>query len=82
MPEATVTSKGQLTLPLEVRENLGLTAGSRVSFVRLPDGAYEIIPATGSVRALRGMLSGARGVVSVEQMEQAVVEAAVERSAR
>ncbi len=82
MPEATVTSKGQLTLPLEVRESLGLTAGSRVSFVRLPDGAYELLPATGSVRALRGMLSGSRDAVPLERMDSAVVEGAVERSAR
>jgi antitoxin PrlF len=82
VPEATLTSKGQITLPLEVRETLGLKAGSRVSFVRTPDGSYELIPATGSVRALRGLLSAERAPVSLEQMEQAIADGAAERSGR
>jgi antitoxin PrlF len=83
VPEATVTSKGQITLPLEVRESLGLRAGSRVSFVRSADGAFELIPATGTVRDLRGILSsaGAVAAVTLEQMEDAVAAGAVERTA-
>ena len=82
MPEATLTSKGQVTLPIEVRQALGLRAGSRVSFVQTPDGSYELIPATGTVRALRGLLAGKRETVTVEQMQQAVADAAAKRSGR
>jgi len=35
---ATVTSKGRMTLPREVRSALGLTAGSEVAFEIMPDG--------------------------------------------
>ncbi len=33
-----VTSKGQVTIPLEIRDKLGLTASSEVEFEVLPDG--------------------------------------------
>jgi antitoxin PrlF len=39
MPDATMTSKGQITVPIEVRRRLGLRAGSRVSFVPTGDGS-------------------------------------------
>ena len=82
MPDATVTSKGQITLPLEVRESLGLKAGSRVSFVRSADGAFELIPATGTVRELRGVLSHRRSTAAVttEEREDAVAAGAGERA--
>ena len=78
----TVTSKGRITLPLEVRESLGLRTGSRVSFVRTEDGRYELIPGTGTVQDLRGVLSsaGAAALVTLEQMEDAVAAGAGERT--
>lgn len=82
MPEATLTSKGQITLPIEVRQALGLRAGSRVSFVQQPDGSYELIAATGSVRALRGLLTRRRETVTVEQMQEAVADGAAQRAGR
>ena len=57
MPVATVTSKGQITIPIEVRTALGLQAGDRVQFIEGANGAYEIRPANQSIRALRGALS-------------------------
>jgi AbrB family looped-hinge helix DNA binding protein len=84
VPEATLTSKGQVTIPLEVRERLGLRAGSRVSFVLTADGAFELIPATGTVRDLRGALAAAASArpVSVEAMDDAVAAGALERTRR
>ena len=76
MPEATLTSKGQITVPLEVRQALGLTAGSRVSFVRTDEGSYELVPATGSVRALRGVIPLPPRPVTLEDMDAAVAEGA------
>lgn len=80
MPEATLTSKGQITLPLEVRRSLGLTAGSRVRFVRTDDGSFELVPATGTVTALRGVVTPPAEAVSLEQMDQAVAEASAGRT--
>ena len=39
--EATVTSKGQVTLPKSVRSRLGIEAGSRIRFSPLPNGGFQ-----------------------------------------
>ena len=44
MPESTISSKGQITIPVEVRRQLGLATGSRIRFVRTDTGSYEICP--------------------------------------
>jgi AbrB family looped-hinge helix DNA binding protein len=40
--EATVTSKGQITVPSAVRQALGVTPGDRLRFVRGPDGSVRL----------------------------------------
>ncbi len=37
--KSTISSKGQITVPIEIREALGLRAGTRVVFERRPEGA-------------------------------------------
>ena len=39
MPTATLTTKGQVTIPKEVREHLGVETGDRLSFVVQDDGS-------------------------------------------
>ncbi len=78
MPTATVTSKGQITIPAEVRRSLGLKSGSRVDFVRMDSGAYELVPTTESVTSLKGCIPPPATPVSLEQMERAVAEAATD----
>ena len=79
MATATVTSKGQITIPVSVRKALGLHTGDRVQFVELPDGNYELKPATRSVQSLKGFFGSRRGpAVSVEEMNQAIADAAAE----
>ena len=74
MPEATVTSKGQITIPAQVRRDLGLTAGSRVNFVQMDNGAYEIIAKTGSVKSLKGRIRPLGRPVTIEEMNEAIAE--------
>jgi len=40
----TVTSKGQVTIPKQVRDLLGIVPGSKVDFRRVADGSVVIIP--------------------------------------
>lgn len=76
MPTATVTSKGQITIPKEVRDALGLESGDRVEFVAGAPGVYEIVAASKDVRELKGMIARPRKPVSVEDMRKAVARRA------
>ena len=71
MATSTVSTKGQIVIPAAVREELGLGAGSRVEFLKTPDG-YLLKAATGSITALKGILSWPRKPVSVEMMHAVV----------
>ena len=72
MPTATVTTKGQITIPAAVREALRVGTGDRVEFVEIEPGRYEFIAATRSVTALKGMFGKARKSVSIEAMNAAI----------
>jgi antitoxin PrlF len=78
MPEATMTTKGQITVPVEVRRALGLRPGSKVEFVRTGRGVYELVIKTGSIRDLKGMLPPPDVPVTIEQMNDAVAQGAAE----
>jgi antitoxin PrlF len=56
MPEAAVTSKGQITIPAEVRKAMGLKAQDRVMFTVLHDGTTVMRAKTKSIKDLKGML--------------------------
>ncbi len=72
MATATLTSKGQITIPAEVRQVLGVDTGDRVEFVALAPGRYEFIAATRSVTALKGMFGKPRKAISIEAMNAAI----------
>lgn len=72
MATATVTSKGQVTIPAAVRAALGLATGSRIEFVETEQGQYAIVVATSPVQALKGMLRKPPGPVSIEAMNKAI----------
>ena len=74
MTTATVTSKGQITIPSNVRQALRIEAGDRVEFVEIEPGRYELVPATQSVKALKGMFGKPTKTVTIEQMNQAIAK--------
>jgi len=76
VPSATVTTKGQITIPKEVRDALGLETGDRVEFVESAPGVYEILAASRDVRELKGIIARPRKPVSVEDMRKAVARRA------
>ncbi len=72
MTTATLTSKGQITIPIDVRTDLKVDAGDRVEFVQIAPGRYEVMAATQSVTQLKGMFGKAKQVVSIDEMNQAI----------
>lgn len=79
MPYATMTSKGQLTVPKEVREDMNLRAGSKVMFVKLRNGQYRLVPRTGSVEDFIGLLHDpTRPPMTIEEMNDAIAEGGAE----
>lgn len=68
MTTATLTTKGQITIPAEVRKDLKVDAGDRVEFVRIAPGRYEFVAATQEVTALKGMFGPVNKTVSIETM--------------
>ncbi len=75
MPSATMTSKGQITIPIEIRQDLGLEAGDRVAFVRNEStGQFELIPAKVALQSLLGVLPKPKKPVTIEEMNRAIRE--------
>lgn len=74
MPTATVTSKGQITLPKAVRELLRVDTGDQVDFVVNERGEVIVRPLSLDITALRGLLRRPRKrSVSVEAMNSAIL---------
>ncbi len=74
MATATLTSKGQITIPVEVRNDLKVDAGDRVEFVLIAPGRYEFVAATSEVTELKGMFGPAPKTVSIEAMNAAIAK--------
>ncbi len=71
MSAATITSKGQVTIPVDVRQRLGLESGDRIEFVEI-EGGFVIKPATDDVRTLKGLLRKPARPVSIEDMNAVI----------
>jgi antitoxin PrlF len=54
--DSTLTSKGQTTIPKEIRETLGMKPGDRMTFTMLPDGTVLMRVKNKSVMSLAGSL--------------------------
>ena len=74
MPTATMTSKGQITIPIKVRKALGLKPGVRIDFYEVEDGEYAFRPKTGSIMEMRGCLPKPDHPMSIEEMHQAILD--------
>jgi AbrB family looped-hinge helix DNA binding protein len=74
MSTATLTSKGQITIPVEVRNELKVDAGDRVEFVQIAPGRYELVALTSEVTALKGMFGQAKKTVSIESMNAVIAQ--------
>ncbi|MGH6620797.1 MAG: AbrB/MazE/SpoVT family DNA-binding domain-containing protein [Alphaproteobacteria bacterium] len=72
MHTAKITSKGQVTIPRQVREDMGVGAGDRLDFVRMEDGHYAVVPASHSIKSLKGIIPRPKRPVSLDDMQAAI----------
>ncbi len=67
-----MTSKGQVTVPKAIRDQLNLKAGDRVQFLIDDDGTARMVPVTRSVRELKGMTPAPARALSLEEMDTVI----------
>jgi antitoxin PrlF len=74
MSIATLTSKGQTTIPMEVRSFLGLHTGDKLEFIIEKSGRVILEALTSDVQELKGFLARPKKVVSIEQMNKVIAK--------
>ena len=73
---ATVTSKGQVTLPAEARRRLRISPGSKLEFIVINQERLEVIPVVETVTSLKGMVPKPKKPLSLADMEKAIAKGA------
>lgn len=77
MVSAKLTSKGQVTIPVEVRKELGLRTGDRLQFVKADKRKFVLTAANRSIREFEGMLwRKGRKALTIEEMNEAIARGA------
>lgn len=72
---AKINSKGQVTIPVSVRQSLGLHPGDRIKFVLNKNGEVLFMPIVRKVDDVFGKLyKSDQKSISVEEMDEAVKE--------
>ena len=70
MPTATITSKGQVTIPLAVRNDMDLAPGSKLEFIPDADGTWRVVKRKRSIMELAGTIEWAGEPVSLDEMHR------------
>jgi len=76
---STITSKGQVTIPKNVRKKLNLETGDKLEFLLHDDGRLELLPITSSITKLKGILPKPKKALSLEDINQTIKEAVLDR---
>jgi AbrB family looped-hinge helix DNA binding protein len=87
MPTVTLTSKGQITIPIEIRRKLRLKDGDKIDFFETEEGMYAMRPKTGSIMELKGILKKMGYVKSgpaptIREMDDAIAQHVAEMDRR
>ena len=78
----TISSKGQITIPKEIRDQLNLTEGTKF-FCRIVDGRIELLPKNVSVWSLMGSIKSPYDrPVTIEEMDESIGEYLAEEDER
>lgn len=75
---ATLTSKGQLTLPKPIRDQLRLHAGDKLDFFIRDDGRIEAVPKRSAMTELKALIPPPRTGISLAEIELAIAEGAAD----
>ena len=75
MNSAKVTSKGQITIPMEVRKTLSISGGDEVLFSDLGNGQVSLRARNRSIRDLKGIVPKLDYVPSLEQLDEGIAAA-------
>lgn len=78
MPAVTVTSKGQITIPVAVRKALGLKPGDRIDIFEVENGRFALTARNKSIRDLEGCVPKLDYVPTIEELNEAVGAAVAE----
>ncbi|MBR5548217.1 MAG: AbrB/MazE/SpoVT family DNA-binding domain-containing protein [Kiritimatiellae bacterium] len=68
----TISSKGQVTIPVEIRNMLRLNTGDRIDFVIFDKNRVELMPKKGSVGSLKGLVKWSGKPMTLKQMDEAI----------
>ena len=74
---STVTSKGQVTIPVEVRRSLRIRPGTKLEFVIRHDGRLEVIPMVGSLKSLKGAVPQPKRALTLAEIDSAIAKGAL-----
>lgn len=72
MATATITSKGQITIPKEIRKTLNLHGGDRINFFTEESGRVCILPATQDITSLKGIVPKPEKPVTMGEMKNTI----------
>jgi len=73
MITATVTSKGQITIPKDIRDQLKIQAGDRIHFfIDNSTGTVTFLPVKTNVRELKGIVPKPQKPISISDMNEAI----------
>lgn len=76
MQAAKLTSKGQITIPKDIRQHLKIDQGDKVEFFVGENGVVIISPVKSDVRELKGIIPKPNKPVSIEDMKKAIIAGA------
>lgn len=74
MPESSITSKGQTTIPIAIRTYLGVHAGDKLEFFIDNDGRVIVAALTVDVSELKGILPKPKKKVSIDEMNKVIAK--------
>ena len=72
MLSSTITTKGQITIPKDIRNLLKVDKGDKVEFLVDSNGAVTIWPVTSDITVLKGLVPKPKNYVSLNDMKKAI----------